>query len=285
MRLLTATIANTGKRRAAPRRRVQPRWVKPVAQTGAVLALLAGLAGGGWYLWSSDTIPEAAMELRADALNLSREAGLAVADVLLEGRERTDAGLLLAVLDVKRGDALLGIDVAAARERLEAINWVRSAVIERRLPHTLYVRIEERQPMALWQRGEKLVLVDAEGVVILRDNIAAFGHLPVLVGDEAPNEAPALLAMLATAPELRARVRAATLVGARRWNLLFDNGIDVRLPEENPTGAWTRLAALEREHKVLAKDVVAIDLRFADRLVVRVAPDTAKRLRNPGKNT
>src|SRR5690606_18038171 len=188
MRLLTATIANTGKRRAAPRRRVQPRWVKPVAQTGAVLALLAGLAGGGWYLWSSDTIPEAAMELRADALNLSREAGLAVADVLLEGRERTDAGLLLAVLDVKRGDALLGIDVAAARERLEAINWVRSAVIERGLPHTLYVRIEERQPMALWQRGEKLVLVDAEGVVILRDNIAAFGHLPVLVGDEAPNE-------------------------------------------------------------------------------------------------
>lgn len=284
MRLLTKKPA-VPKRRAAPRRRVQPRWVKPLAKTGFVLALLGGLAGGGWYLWSSDTIPEAAMELRANALELTRKAGLTVADVLVEGRGRTDPGLLLAVLDVNRGDALLGIDVEAARERLESINWVRSAVIERRLPHTLYVRIEERQPMALWQRDDKLVLVDAEGVVILRDEIAAFGHLPVLVGDEAPKEAPALLAMLETAPDLRARVRAATLVGERRWNLLFDNGIDVRLPEEDPAGAWTRLAALEREHKVLAKDVVAIDLRFADRLVVRVAPETAKRLRNPGKNT
>lgn len=284
MRLLTKKPA-APKRRAAPRRRIQPRWVKPLTQSGLVLALLGGLAGGGWYLWSSDTIPEAAVELRANALELTREAGLRVADVLVEGRARTDAGLLLAALDVNRGDALLGIDVAAARERLESINWVRSATIERRLPHTLYVRIEERQPMALWQRDDRLVLVDAEGVVILRDNIAAFGHLPVLVGDQAPKEAPALLAMLETAPELRARVRAATLVGERRWNLLFDNGIDVRLPEENPADAWTRLATMEREHKVLAKDVVAIDLRFADRLVVRVAPDTAKRLRNPGKNT
>ena len=284
MRLLTKKPA-APKRRAAPRRRIQPRWVKPLTQSGLVLALLGGLAGGGWYLWSSDTIPEAAVELRANALELTREAGLRVADVLVEGRARTDAGLLLAALDVNRGDALLGIDVAAARERLESINWVRSATIERRLPHTLYVRIEERQPMALWQRDDRLVLVDAEGVVILRDNIAAFGHLPVLVGDQAPKEAPALLAMLETAPELRARVRAATLVGERRWNLLFDNGIDIRLPEENPADAWTRLATMEREHKVLAKDVVAIDLRFADRLVVRVAPDTAKRLRNPGKNT
>jgi len=75
------------------------------------------------------------------------------------------------------------------------------------------------------------------------------------------------------------------LVGGRRWNLHLDNGIDVRLPEENGAAAWSSLARIEREHKVLEKDLVSVDLRDPDRLVVRLTPDAAQRRRLPAKST
>jgi cell division protein FtsQ len=72
-----------------------------------------------------------------------------------------------------------------------------------------------------------------------------------------------------TQPELMVRVRAAVRVGGRRWNLRLDNGIDVRLPEDDPEQAWARLAEYERRHRILARDVRVLDLRLPDRLIVR----------------
>ena len=71
---------------------------------------------------------------------------------------------------------------------------------------------------------------------------------------------------------LRPRVAAAVLVRGRRWNVRLAGGIDVRLPEDDPRAAWAQLARMQREHGVLERDVIAIDLRMPDRLVVRTAP-------------
>ena len=69
------------------------------------------------------------------------------------------------------------------------------------------------------------------------------------------------------------RIRAGTLVSARRWTLKIDNGIDVRLPERGAAEAVARLVRLEREQRILDKDVIAIDLRMPDRIVVRLTEE------------
>ena len=91
--------------------------------------------------------------------------------------------------------------------------------------------------------------------------------------------------MLYTHPQLMDRVAAAIRVADRRWNLRLDNDIDVRLPEENPQAAWDRLAKLQAEHKLLERDIIAIDLRVPERLVVRMRPAATMRLRTPGEHT
>ena len=75
--------------------------------------------------------------------------------------------------------------------------------------------------------------------------------------------------MLAREPELHQRVDAAIRVGDRRWNIRMDNGIYIRLPEKNAIDAWNRFAKLERKHKLLKQDLVSIDLRIPDQLIVR----------------
>jgi cell division protein FtsQ len=217
--------------------------------------------------------------------------GLVVRDVRVEGRETTESDTILAALGAKPGTAILAVSPRRAKEQLEALPWVRSAVVERHLPDTLYVRLVERKPLALWQHGGKIELIDREGAVIPVTRLDRFAKLPMVVGEDAAGHAVELLDMLATESDLASRVTAAIRVGDRRWNLRIDNAIDVLLPAESAASAWAQLARLERSSSILKRDVQAVDVRLPDRLVVRVNPEvpkeapTSKKGRQSAKNT
>lgn len=216
--------------------------------------------------------------------------GLTVADIEVEGRETTDRETILTALAAGPGTPILGVSLTRAKDQLEALPWVRTAVVERRLPSTLYVRLVERRPLALWQHRGKLELIDHGGDVIPVVGLDRFAKLPLVVGEGAASHAAELLEMLASDPDLASRVTAAIRVGDRRWNVRIDNAIDVLLPADDTASAWTQLARLERTSAILKREVLTIDLRLPDRLVLRVSPDPpkepaiSKRVR-PAKNT
>ncbi len=238
----------------------------------AVSALAALSLGSLIGLWSSGWIDRQADWLAHQALSATAEAGLRVEDVLVEGRNRTARSQILGTLRVGRGAPILSFNPHQARKELEALPWVRKAEVERRLPGVIFVRLVERIPLALWQRDGKLAVIDERGEIVRDAPPEAFASLPLLVGEDAPRHALGLVALLESEPDLRPRVAAAVLVRGRRWNVRLDGGIDIRLPEDDPTAAWAELARMQREHGVLERDVIAIDLRMPDRLVVRTAP-------------
>jgi len=261
--------AGKRKRKRKTRRRVAPRWLRPALYALGATLLFAGAGGGGYWAWRSGGAARLADAAHAAMVGLTLRAGLRVDDILVEGRAEVTKGQLLAAIAVRRGDPIVGLDTDAIRARLVKIGWVADATVERRLPGTLYIRLRERRAMAIWQRNGRFVLVDRGGVVIGARGLERYAHLKVVVGAAAPRHTPALLDMLATAPKLMARVRAGIWVGDRRWNLRLDDGIDIRLPEENPRAAWARLVALQRDRQFLNNGITAVDLRIRDRLVVQ----------------
>ncbi len=68
-------------------------------------------------------------------------------------------------------------------------------------------------------------------------------------------QAKDFLALLDRYPEIRDQVRAAILVAERRWNLRLKNGIDVRLPETDVEQALERWSTLDRDKKLLSRDI------------------------------
>jgi cell division protein FtsQ len=226
-------------------------------------------------------------------LALTARLGFAVTDIAVEGRQTTDPATILAALGAGRGTPILAVDPRRAEARLAALPWVRSARIERLFPGTILVRLTERRPLALWQHGGRIELIDHEGAVIPVGDLGRFASLPLVVGEDAASHADALLRVLAKEPRLAAHVSAAVWVGDRRWNLRLDEGIEVLLPQDDPAAAWAELARLERKSAILQRDVKTIDMRLPDRLVLRVAAppqdDTKKKGRpmaNPAaKNT
>jgi len=248
---------------------------------GVVLAAGLVLAGLGW-LSTSGWIPRSLERAGLALLAASADAGLELGDVLVEGRERTERRVVLETLGVVRGQPILAFDPYAAQARLERLPWVRIAIVARRLPSTIHVRLIERRPLALWQHQGRMSVIDQGGEVIPGARPKAFTRLPLVVGEGAPDHTAELLALLNSEPELRSRVSTAVRVRGRRWNLRLDDGIDVRLPEQNPAAAWAELARAQREHGVLGRDVAIIDLRLPDRLVVRTTSEAAPK-RAPGR--
>ncbi len=203
--------------------------------------------------------------------------GLPVQHIIIEGRDKTPEPLLRAALGVNPGDKLLGFSLEAARARIEALAWVQSATVERRLPGTIVVSLVERRPFAVWQSKGKFVLIDRQGQVVAEQDpvkdATAFTSLPLVVGDGAPEAAAELLDQVAAYPAIRARVVAAVRVGERRWNLHLQNGADVLLPEGAAPPALAKLQELQDTQQLLDRPLQVIDMRLADRLVVRAAPE------------
>ena len=195
-------------------------------------------------------------------------AGLKINGIRISGQSETAELEVLQRLAIPEHGSLLTLDIDAARERVEQIPWVAEATLRKVYPDTLQVEIVERVPFALWQRDGNLALIDVEGTV-LSDYVAPrYRHLPVLVGAGAQSEAAEIVALIGEFPTLHPRVRAATLVSGRRWNLTLDNDIVVMLPETDPVPALIQLEALDQSQQLLSRDIISVDLRLADRVVV-----------------
>lgn len=255
--------------KSKPRKRAQPFWRRSGFKVGIIATVAFGLGAAGWWSIRAGHLTHYADLARKQSIQISADMGLRVDEVLVVGREETAGAELLAALGVGRGSPIIGFDVAAARERIEGLPWVRDASVERLLPDTILLSVEERRPLALWQHNGAFALIDYEGVVITRDNLGRFSNMLTVVGEDAPQHAANLLEMLGAEPELMKQVVAAVRVGGRRWNIRTRDGIDIRLPEQGAATAWARLADYDRSDSVLTRDVNVVDLRVPDRLIVR----------------
>jgi cell division protein FtsQ len=259
------------KRKAAVRRSSgRPIWRQPLLMGLAVMLLGTGGAGG-WWAWKEGWLGEVQKQFDdASRSVLGVLTPFKLADVTVEGRDYVERDAILAALNVRAGDSLLGIDLQGARKRLEAIDWVAAATVERRLPDTLYVTLKERRAVAIWQNGAEYTLIDKNGRTVRASRMPpGASSLLLLGGPGAPEHVGELLLLLAYEPNVSKQLRSAVWVAQRRWNLILTNGIEIWLPEEDAVAALQRLAKLDAEDRLLSREFGVIDMRLADKLYLR----------------
>lgn len=235
----------------------------PRAWSGRLLAMMGGallvavlivawLVGGAGHRIHS--------ALTRDFDSASATAGFGIVDVHISGNTRTPPDVLVAALGLEPGQSIFEADLQAARQRLMALDWVADADVRRRYPGSIYVTIVEKRPFALWQAPSGLFVIERSGGTITSKNLESFASLPKLIGPEA-NSGADIVDAVALHRGVLARVKAMERVADRRWNLILDDGVIVKLPEEN----WQKqIDALERlivDKGILERDVTEIDLR------------------------
>ena len=261
----------------AASRRLQPEPVRKfIVRSGLSIIVLGLLLGLGTWLWHIGWPQKKASEAVDYSVRLTKDANFKVADVIVEGRKQTDRADLTAALNIALGAPILTFDPEAALKRVEHLPWVGKAVIERRLPDTIYVRLTEREPTARWQHDGKIVVIDRDGNELPNAKLENFAPLPLVVGEDAPRETAALLDALKTYPSIARLMQSSVRVSERRWNLYLQPKVLVKLPEHNVANALERLERLIREQKVLERGIVGVDLRLADRMFLESGNPPAK---------
>lgn len=205
---------------------------------------------------------------------LARLAGFGVDRVTISGISRMYEREVLGAAGIDWRSSVPFLDVEATRARLLAEPLIASVSVRKLYPNEIVINQVEREPAGLWQRNGEIQVIAADGTVIDEMRDERYVNLPLVVGEGANARLTEYLALIEAAGPLGARIKAGTYVSGRRWTLKLD-GVDVRLPETGAAEALARLVRMERESRILEKDIIAIDLRMADRVVVRLTEEAA----------
>ena len=265
-------------KRVSQKRRVRSWWLR-IKQIMLVTMAVSICVAVGWLSYSG-AFSRLVGQTHHNLLHYSSQWGWHVESIYIEGHDHVETQAITVALALDdyaldRHVPMLGLDLTALQQQVESLRWIKRATITRQLPSTIHVAVIERVPFALWQLNDTLRLVDKSGIVIeesLVDNLhdfSAYAHLPIVIGEDAPMHAPAILATLREEPLLFERVTSLMRIGNRRWNVMIDDQIAIYLPEHDPEKAWKRLAKLNFQENILQSNVKYIDLRIEDRVSIR----------------
>lgn len=234
-------------------------------QAGALLAV-AGIATLAFQ--SRDLVLNTLAAISAEAAQGFSQAGLVIDQISISGQALTDERSIIAALGVSENLPMVSFDAESARARLEDLPAVISASVAKIYPSSLSVTIVEKEPVARWRVDGVTFVIDADGEQLAAVD-AAFDDLPLLVGDGAADDAVAIIEILRAHPLLDRRLVAISRIADRRWDLVYDTGLRIMLPETGIESAVGLLEQLDREHELLARDVSIIDLRVSGQLALR----------------
>ena len=250
-------------------------WLTPVVRhflrLGLPALLVLALVGG----WLANPDNRAPFGARVDGVvqQVQNQPMFQVGSIEVVSPTPEVAQAVEAALGLQFPLSTFDLDLGLLREVAESFDAVEHAWLQVRSGGVLEVRLQERAPALVWRHADGLDLIDATGYRVARlSSRTARPDLPLIAGEGAPLAVAEAQLLLAAALPIRARIRGLVRVGMRRWDLVLDRDQRILLPEHGALGALERVLALDAAQQLLARDVVAIDLRNPTRPTLQLTP-------------
>ena len=267
--------------------RVLRRWghslveLKVPRGAGSTAAAMVLLASASYGVVRGGPVPQIMEYAQSLCDGVANRLGFRIAEVALDGGHEVAREEILVLAGITDRSSLLFLDAARTRARLLSNPWIAEATVLKLYPDRLRIEIRERKPFALWQKDGRIALIAVDGVVLENNVRARFADLPHVVGKSAEQSAQGFLALIARYPAIARLTEASIFVAERRWNLRLKDGVEILLPENEAEQALQILIDLDRNQKLLSRDIIAVDLRLPDRITVRQS-DAASFARDQG---
>jgi cell division protein FtsQ len=242
---------------------------------GTAAAFAVFLMSGAYGAVVGGHVDDIVTQVRDARDAAAKAAGFHIASIAIGGPKEVTREEVLAAAGVTGKSSLLFLDAEAARVRLKSNPWIADATILKLYPDRVHIAVTERQAFAMWQKDARITVIASDGTIVQPFVEQRFANLPLVVGAGAEKAASEFLAITDRFPAIRDQVHAYVLVAERRWNLRLKNGIDIRLPELEPERALETLVALDRDKKLLSRDLAVIDMRAPGRVTARLSDAAA----------
>lgn len=262
--------------------RIHRLWLTPMfrAMLRIGLPVVAVLASVGWYFSNPQNIENLQIKAAEIRRSIQERPEFMVKLMAIDGASGEIAEDIRQIVPLDFPVSSFDLDLTGIRNRIEELDAVARVDLRIRPGGILQVRVRERVPAVVWRTDQGLDLLDYTGNRVA--SIASRADrmdLPLLAGAGVKDAVPEALALLATAAPVAGRIRGLVRMGERRWTLVLDRGQSILLPEAQPIQALEQIMALQQAQDLLARDIVAVDMRNENRPTLRMAESAIEELR------
>lgn len=160
------------------------------------------------------------------------------------------------------GKYIWDIDVQNVKKQVSQIQSLKNIQVKITLPNILYIYGEQRKPFAIWWDYKNFSLIDDEGIILKRSlNDNDKKKYILIVGDDAIKHVHHIIKVL-TQTNQNKKVASIRFIGQRRWDLVLNNGIILKLPEKNELEAIRLFEKLIQNYELI-EDNSVVDMRLA----------------------
>lgn len=205
---------------------------------------------------------------------LYRQSFFPIKEVVFYGNKHLSEEEMKGLMGLRGNEDLMHIECNVLAGRLLRSPWIKSVKIRKQYPHRLIIKIIEAEPFALLETGDKVFIIDEEGRKLdkLKGESAQF--LPVIshTGSINPSTFSEAVSLIKAVADIGMSGKQLKITGvdSMKDNLIMElDGTVVRIGDGQYDEKLTRFLELESEIKKRWETVAYIDLRFANRVVVK----------------
>lgn len=207
-----------------------------------------------------------------------------VKEVVFSGNKHLTDSELKAMMGLKENESLIGLSSRELGAVLLKSPWVRAVNFRKDFPHRFLVKIEEAMPFALLEMNGRTFFVDDKGNLLEEIKSDSIPFLPIISGDPFKNknsfsEALNLVKVMKGKGFINMKDRIEIIMphgsGPEDISMQID-GTLIRIGYGEYEEKLERLLELEDEIKRRGIPVDYIDLRFANRVVVKPINEVIK---------
>ncbi len=213
---------------------------------------------------------------------LPASENFSLSEIMVAGNRSISTDEIKGLLKLRRGENILKINLGSVVERLRVHPRIKKVSIKRVLPtRTLYIIVEEREPIALVDYNGALYLTDTEGVIIERvENVK---RLPVIYGvdlkgvrfgdlrsPEGLKVSLEFLRFVSTFNNLRPEELSTIKIGFKVDGLILHwKDYRIKFARDEYKEKWNFLSEVVKDMELKGRWPMVIDLRFSDMVIVR----------------
>lgn len=182
---------------------------------------------------------------------------------------------------LKGGENLLTLSGWTIFRKISASPWVSHVAVRKEFPDKLHILVRETEPSALLDMRGRLFIVDEKGKMLEELKESSMPFLPIINGDpyqekEVFSEAISLVRVIKETGLLSRKNHIEVIAHKMQEIALNLDGVVIKIGAGEYKDKLSRLMELEEEIRTRRIPVDYIDLRFANRVIVKPVNEVIK---------
>ena len=197
----------------------------------------------------------------------------------VSGLKHIEENQIIAKAGFDVGTNVFSINLDGLRKRVEELQWVRHATVERVLPDQIIIKVIEREPIGLARINGEIYQFDLDGKILDPDPIrdSSFPILDGLRADGDKDNLPKVLTYKKILEDLGPNSLSQIHINARGEVIVVSSSdpVLVNLGTTDFRSRWIKYIQMKPQIEQRYPLAVQVDLRFKNQVIVRMQEDDA----------